>query len=68
MPAKNPPMKIPVLVTDNSDVLFGSPVMCGYLDGLVGVGKSFPAGRARRPAPRQQALGDGTLDALILRR
>jgi glutathione S-transferase len=65
--AENPLMKIPALVTDDGQVLFDSPVICEYLDSLAGGGKVFPApGNARWAALRQQALGDGILDALIL--
>jgi glutathione S-transferase len=64
---ENPLMKIPALVTDDGQVLFDSPVICEYLDSLAGGGKIFPApGKARWAALRQQALGDGILDALIL--
>jgi glutathione S-transferase len=63
---ENPLMKIPALVTDDGEVLFDSPVICEYLDSLAGGGKLFPAGKARWTALRQQALGDGILDALIL--
>jgi glutathione S-transferase len=65
--AENPLMKIPALTTDDGEVLFDSPVICEYLDSLAGGGKIFPpAGTARWTALRQQALGDGILDALIL--
>jgi glutathione S-transferase len=64
---ENPLMKIPALVTDDGEVLFDSPVICEYLDSLAGGAKVFPApGKARWAALRQQALGDGILDALIL--
>ncbi|HEX3883058.1 MAG TPA: glutathione S-transferase N-terminal domain-containing protein [Stellaceae bacterium] len=65
--AENPLMNIPALITDDGQALFDSPVICEYLDSLAGGGKVFPApGSARWTALRQQALGDGTLDALIL--
>ena len=64
---ENPLMKIPALTTDDGQVLFDSPVICEYLDGLATGLKLFPAGgRERWTALRQQALGDGVLDALIL--
>jgi glutathione S-transferase len=64
---ENPLMKVPSLTTDDGQVLFDSPVICEYLDSLAGGGKLFPAsGAARWNALRQQALGDGILDALIL--
>lgn len=64
--AENPLMKIPALTTDDGEVLFDSPVICAYLDSLAGGGKIVPTGKARWKALRQQALGDGILDALIL--
>ncbi len=65
--AENPLMKVPSLVTDDGQVLFDSPVICEYLDGLASGRRLFPAsGPARWTALRQQALGDGILDALIL--
>jgi glutathione S-transferase len=67
MARENPLVKIPALTTDEGDVLFDSPVICEYLDSLHGGAKLFPAGGAARwTALRQQALGDGILDAAIL--
>jgi glutathione S-transferase len=64
---ENPLMKVPSLVTDDGQTLFDSPVICEYLDNLASRSKLFPAaGPARWTALRQQALGDGILDALIL--
>src|SRR5260370_7336355 len=46
-----------------------APVICEYLDTLHGGTKLFPSsGKARWIALRQQALGDGILDAAILGR
>ena len=65
--ADNPLMKVPALTTDDGQVLFDSPVICEYLDVLAGEHRYFPAsGPARWTALRQQALGDGVLDALVL--
>jgi glutathione S-transferase len=65
--AENPLMKIPALATDDGQVLFDSPVICEYLDALGDGPKLFPpSGAARWTALRQQALGDGVLDAVIL--
>ena len=62
-------MKVPSLLTDDGQVLFDSPVICEYLDSLATGRKYFPvAGPARWTALRQQALGDGILDALVLTR
>ena len=65
--ADNPLMKVPALTADDGQVLFDSPVICEYLDSLAGGSRFFPApGPARWTALRQQALGDGILDALVL--
>ena len=64
----NPLGKVPALVTDDGEVLYDSPVICEYLDSLNDGPRLFPAdGPARWQALRQQVLGDGILDAAILR-
>jgi glutathione S-transferase len=64
----NPLGKVPALILDDGGVLYDSPVVCEYLDSLHGGPKLFPAaGPARWTALRHQALGDGILDAAILR-
>src|SRR5258707_7369155 len=64
---ENPLMKVPSLVTDDGEVLFDSPVICEYLDDMAAGPKLFPAaGPARWAALRQQALGDGITDAVVL--
>jgi glutathione S-transferase len=66
---ENPLVKVPALTTDDGLVLYDSPVICEYLDTLHDGAKLFPpSGRARWVALRQQALGDGMLDAAILTR
>ncbi len=68
MALDNPLVKIPALITDDEITLYDSPVICEYLDSISG-GKMFPtAGKARWIALRQQALGDGILDAGVLTR
>ncbi len=65
----NPLSKVPSLVTDDGVALFDSPVICEYLDSIGDAPKLFPpAGPARWTALRQQALGDGILDASQPRR
>jgi glutathione S-transferase len=60
-------MKVPSLTTDDGQTLFDSPVICEYLDNLATGRKLFPpSGPARWSALRQQALGDGIVDAIIL--
>ncbi len=64
----NPLGKVPALILDDGGVLYDSPVICEYLDSLHEGPKLFPAeGPKRWAALRQQALGDGILDAAILR-
>jgi glutathione S-transferase len=65
----NPLSKIPTLVLDDGTPLYDSPVICEYLDALGGEPKLFPQqGQTRFVALRRQALGDGLLDLLVLRR
>ena len=64
----NPLGKVPALTADGGEVLFDSPVICEYLDSLHDGVKLFPpVGGARWTALRRQALGDGILDAAVLR-
>ena len=66
--AANPLSKVPCLVTQDGLALFDSPVICEYLD-AVGAGSLFPPpGPARWRALRFQAIGDGIMDAAVLRR
>jgi glutathione S-transferase len=68
LPSDNPIGKVPALVIDGARVLFDSPVICEYLDGLHDGAKLFPpSGEARWSALRLQALGDGILDAAVSR-
>jgi glutathione S-transferase len=63
----NPLMKVPTLVTDGGEVLYDSRVICEYLDSLHDGRKLIPAsGGERWRVLRQQALGDGILDAGLL--
>jgi len=66
--ANNPLSKVPTLLTDDGMVLYDSPVICEYLDTMIGDNKLIPAeGDDRWNALRLQALGDGILDAAVLR-
>jgi glutathione S-transferase len=66
--ADNPLSKVPTLVMDDGSVLYDSPVICEYLDSLNSGTKLIPAtGMERWDALRLQALGDGILDAAVLR-
>jgi glutathione S-transferase len=62
---QNPLGKIPTLVLEDGSTLFDSRVIVEYLDHLAG-GRLVPAGPARFPALRQQALADGIMDAALL--
>ncbi|HEX2891335.1 glutathione S-transferase [Vineibacter terrae] len=62
----NPLVKVPSLRAEGLS-LYDSPVICEYLDSKHRKKKFFPAkGKARFNALRQQALGDGLLDAALL--
>jgi len=65
----NPLSKVPSLVTPEGQSLYDSPVICEYLDSVGAAPGLFPApGPARWNALRQQALGDGIMDATQPRR
>ncbi|HEX3984783.1 MAG TPA: glutathione S-transferase N-terminal domain-containing protein, partial [Acidisoma sp.] len=67
--AANPLSKVPCLVTEDGVALFDSPVICEYLDSLGDAPPLFPDhGGLRWLALRQQALGDGMMDAAVLGR
>jgi len=67
--ADNPLGKVPALTTDDGLVLFDSPVICEYLDSLHGGHKLYPVAVPQRwRTLRLMALGDGILDAAVLRR
>jgi glutathione S-transferase len=59
----NPLLKRPVLIADDGNVIIDSPVICAYLDSLVG-GRLIPKeGPARWQALSLEALGDGIMEA-----
>ncbi|PWB65899.1 MAG: glutathione S-transferase [Bradyrhizobiaceae bacterium] len=65
---QNPLGKIPVLVLEDGTALFDSRVILEYLDHVAGAGRIIPrAPAARFAALRMQAIGDGIMDAGILR-
>jgi glutathione S-transferase len=64
--AENPLSKVPALVTDDRVSLFGSQLICEYLDTLGDALPLFPpSGPARWRALKFQSLGDGILDAAV---
>ncbi len=66
--AVNPLSRIPCLVTEDGLGLFDSPVICEYLDNIGGGNLFPPPGPARWRALKQQAIGDGIMDAAVGRR
>jgi glutathione S-transferase len=67
IPALNPLGKVPVLVLDNNEVLFDSPVIVEYLDSLQAPALLAASGAARWDMLRWEALADGVLDAVVTR-
>lgn len=62
----NPLGKIPALALDDGSVLFDSPVVCEYLNDVVGDGRLMPKDDAGRFRTRTLvALVDGVLDAAM---
>jgi len=60
----NPLGKVPCLVLDDGQPLFGGLLICEYLDSLSVTGKSvFPKAPARWAALRQAMTGEGMFDA-----
>lgn len=66
--AANPLSRVPTLVTDDGQSIFGGPAIYEYLDTLNEGPKLFPpAGRARWDALRHMTLGDTIFDVAALR-
>jgi len=65
--ALNPLGKIPVLVRDDNEVLFDSPLIVDYLDTLQGEPLIPISGELRWQVLRWHALGQGVLDAVVAR-
>jgi len=67
VPEFNPLGKIPVLVTEDGNTLFDSPVIVEYLDSISPVGRLIPEPiRQRIQVRRWEALADGMMDAAVL--
>jgi glutathione S-transferase len=64
---QNPLGKIPTLILEDGTTLYDSRVIVEYLDHLAGGGKIIPTGPTRFQVLTLQALGDGIMDAGILR-
>ena len=68
LPASNPLGKVPVLTTDDGQLIFDSFVICSFLDGLGEAPPMIPEAPAARLAVlRRHAAADGILDAAVLR-
>ena len=66
LPAINPLGKVPVVVLDNGEALYDSPVICAYVDSLHDGAKLIPAdGPERWRVLRLEALGDGLAEAVV---
>jgi glutathione S-transferase len=64
--ADNPLSKVPCLITDDGLSLFGSQLICEFIDTLGEELPLFPDhGAARWRALKFQSLGDGILDAAV---
>lgn len=63
----NPLGKVPVLSRDNGEVLFDSPLIVEYLDGLQGEPMIPAAGEERWRVQRWHALAQGICDAAVAR-
>ncbi len=64
--SQNPLSKVPTLVLDDGAVLYDSPVICEYLDGLHAGEPRLPRGGAERWAVlRLQALADGMMESAV---
>ncbi len=65
LPGENPLGKVPTLVLDDGEALYDSPVICAYLDALAGDRLIPASGPTRWRVLRDEALGDGVLDAAV---
>lgn len=67
IPEINPLGKVPVLVTDEGDVFFDSPVIAGWIENLAAVPRLLPADPVEAVRVRQfEALADGITDAAVI--
>lgn len=64
--AVNPLSKVPALLLEDGGLLYDSPVICEYLDGLDGIRQFIPPlGKARWSVLRLQALSDGLMETVL---
>jgi glutathione S-transferase len=66
IPALNPLGKVPVLITDEGEAFFDSPVIAGYLETLNAAPAMLPLDHLEAVRVRQnEALADGITDAAV---
>jgi len=66
VPKVNPLGRVPSLLLDDGTVLFDSPVICEYLDGLTPAPALLPREPAARlRVKRWEALADGLMDSAV---
>lgn len=66
IPEVNPLGKVPVLVTDEGEAFFDSPVIAGWLETFTAAPRLIPADPAEAVRVRQfEALADGITDAVV---
>jgi glutathione S-transferase len=63
--AINPLSKIPVLIPEEGEAIFDSPVICEYLESIAGRSLTPAAGPGRWTALTRQAMADGMGDAAL---
>lgn len=67
IPEINPLGKVPVLVTDEGEVFFDSPVIAGWIENLAAAPRLLPADPVEAVRVRQlEALADGITDAAVI--
>lgn len=66
VPAMNPLGKVPVVILDDGEALYDSPVICAFVDSTSRTTKLIPdAAPAKWHALRLEALGDGMAEAVV---
>ena len=67
VPEINPLGKVPVLITDDGETFFDSPVLAGWLETLSVAPRLVPADPLEAVRVRQlEALADGIIDAVVI--
>src|SRR5690554_3703851 len=67
VPEVNPLGKVPVLITDEEEVFFDSPVIASWIENLSAAPRLIPADAVEAVRVRQlEALADGITDAVVV--